>query len=205
MSAPGVPPLPGFVPELFAAASSAPRRAATTASRRRWELPCAKRSSCRSSLSSSLSYSKRAVFVVPVEGNNIIGPAPAGRSDRESLLSPIGEFARGFVVASGESRLRRGKIGIGEVVIAAVSHRQRRIGVAGFGLLEQRGVQKRYRLFGKLWIVGGDECLREQPLDEGRTGRELDSVAQRRDRFQRMRAFKQSLPLELVKIRIVRH
>src|SRR5580704_15605688 len=149
MSAPAASPLPGFAPELFAATSSAPTRAATAASRRRLEVPCAKRSSCRSSLSGSLPYPKRAVFQVSVEGNNIIRPDPAGRSDRESLLGPFGEFARGLVIAAGESRLRGRKIGIGKVVIAAVSHRQRRIGVAGFGLLEQRGVKERYRLFGK--------------------------------------------------------
>ena len=88
-------------------------------------------------------------------------------------LGPRREFARGLVVAAGEGGLRRGEIGVGEIILAAVGHRQLRIGVGGFRLLEQRGAQQRDRLVRHLGVVGGDERLSEQDLDEGGIGGEL--------------------------------
>src|SRR5208282_1196005 len=64
-------------------------------------------------LCDSLTYSKRIGFQVLIEDDDIVGADPARRSDREALLSPRRKFARGLIVAAGESRLCRCEIGVG--------------------------------------------------------------------------------------------
>src|ERR1700722_11071173 len=70
-------------------------------------------------LSFSRSLSQWILTGVLVEGDNVVGPDPTGRPDRKSRLGPRREFARGLVVAARKGRLRRGQIGICEIVFAA--------------------------------------------------------------------------------------
>src|SRR5579863_2385359 len=153
-------------PRELASTASAPRRAATAALRPRSELLCGGSETCRLSFLSSISYVKRVGFQVFVEGDDIVGAYPAGGTDGKSLLGPLGEFARGLVVAAGKSSLCRGEIGVGEIVVAAIRHRQRRIGAAVFWLLDQRSAQERDRLVRQLGVMTGDQRLCEQDLNE---------------------------------------
>src|ERR1700688_99559 len=67
----------------------------------------------------------------------------AGRSNGKSLLGPGGKLPRRLVVAAGEGGLRRREIGVGQIALVAIGHRQLQIGVGRLGLLGQRRTQQR--------------------------------------------------------------
>src|SRR5579862_734838 len=161
--------------------------------------------SWRSSSSSSLSYAKRAGPLTLVVGDDVVGPYPTGGADGKSLLGAFREFARCFVVAAGEGGLCRGKIGIGKVAFATVGHRQRRISVVVLGLGDERHMKELNRLLRQLGIVGGDQRLSEENLNERRSRRERYGAAQRRDRLFRVAALRERLTFKFVKVGIVGH
>src|SRR6516225_5518686 len=104
-------------------------------------MPCGGSKSFRSSFS-LVTRAKRVLLVIFVEGNDIVRPNPTRRSDRKTLFSALGEFTRGLVVAAREGGLGRGKIRVGEVILARIGHRQRRVDVGCFGFLDDGCVQK---------------------------------------------------------------
>src|SRR5215470_11059595 len=107
----------------------------------RSQMPCGGSKPFQSSFS-LLTRAKRVLLVVFVESNDVVRANPARRSDRKTLLSAFGKFARGLVVAAREGGLGRGKVGVGEVIFACIGHRQRCVGVGCFRLLNDRRVQK---------------------------------------------------------------
>src|SRR5262245_39468087 len=69
-----------------------------------------------------------------LQAGEIVGFDPAGRSDRKARPGARGDFTRGLEVAAHEGRLRGGEIGVGQVVLEAVGHRQLAVGVGRFRL-----------------------------------------------------------------------
>src|SRR5579863_1468972 len=59
-----------------------------------------------------------------VKRNDVIGPHPAGRSDRESHLGACRQFTRGLFVATCKGGLSRRQIGVGKVTDVPVRHPQ---------------------------------------------------------------------------------
>ena len=145
---PGLPPPQQAAPRWAPASMEpAPARGGTAAPWPRSGWPCVEWRSCRLSLLCSISYAEQRISLqVFIEGDDVVGPHPAWGADRKSLLGPLGELARGLVVAARKGRLGRGKIGVGVVVLAPIGHRQRRIGVAILRLLDERLAQQRDRL-----------------------------------------------------------
>src|SRR5262245_40143707 len=64
-----------------------------------------------------------------LQAGEIVGFDPPGRSDREARPRARGDLARGLDVAAHEGGLRGGEIGVGQVVLEAVGHRQVAVGV----------------------------------------------------------------------------
>src|SRR5262249_28913735 len=55
---------------------------------------------------------------------NIIGLDPTGRTDRQFGLGARGQLTRSFDVAARKCCLSRGKVGIGDIALAAIGHRE---------------------------------------------------------------------------------
>src|ERR1700758_5705041 len=129
------------LPDLLEECDLARRQAAPAARWSRSQMPCGDSKSFQSSFS-LLTGAKRVLLLIFVEGNNIVRPNPARRSDRKTLLGAFGEFTRGLVVAAREGGLGRGKVRVGEIIFVRIGHCQRRVGVGCFRFLDDGCVQK---------------------------------------------------------------
>ncbi len=69
-----------------------------------------------------------------------------GEPTGKARLGAGGDLARGLDVAAHEGRLRGGEIGVGEVALLAIGHRQLAVAVGRFRLARHRRLQQRHRL-----------------------------------------------------------
>src|SRR6185312_9756208 len=135
---------------------------------------------------------------------DVVGAHPGGRADLQARLGPGGKLAGGHDVAAAGGGLRGGKVGLGQIAAAAISHGELVIGVGNVVIALEHGLEQRHRLGGERLVAGRDHRLGEQGVDEGGVVRELRGATQRRDRLVRLAALEQRLPLELVEIGIAR-
>src|SRR5437763_13454821 len=116
-------------------------------------------------------------------GYDIVGPDPTGRSRGKPNFGSPRELARGLELAARKRRLGRREIRFGEISLLAIGHRQLTVAVGHIGLAGHRHPQQRNRLGGVLRLVGGDQRLGEQDLDQGGIGLQSRGAAQWRKRF----------------------
>src|SRR5258708_34669193 len=69
---------------------------------------------------------------------DVVGLDPARRSDREAALGPGRHLASGPEVAAHESRLRGREVGMCEIVLDTVRHREMALRISRFRLARHR-------------------------------------------------------------------
>src|SRR6185312_13631509 len=92
-------------------------------------------------------------------GDDIIGPDPTGGADRETGFRPRGEIACGLVVAAKVGGLRRSEIGLCQISLSGVGHRELGKAERRLGLPRHRRPQDRDRFVGIGLIIGAHEGL----------------------------------------------
>src|SRR5215831_10059762 len=91
-----------------------------------------------------------------LDADDVVGAHPGGRTDGQAGLGARGELPRGLDVAAVEGSLRGGEIGLREIALAAVGHRELRIGLRLLRFARERRAQQRHGFLRVLDVVGGN-------------------------------------------------
>src|SRR5882757_3510248 len=91
--------------------------------------------------------------------DDVVSLDPSGRADGETGLCARRKFARGLVVAAEKGGLRRRQIGLREISLSAVGHRELGIAERSLGLSCHRRAQNRNCFFRIGFIISCHERL----------------------------------------------
>src|ERR1700730_6518789 len=91
--------------------------------------------------------------------NDVVGLDPTGGTDGETGFGARGEVAGGLVVAAKKRGLGGSQVGLCEISLPAIGHRQLRIAEWRLGLPCHRRTQNRDCFVGEGFIIRGDQRL----------------------------------------------